>query len=280
MELDWCIQENNNESQLFNDNSIIKNNKDNGFTNIKKQVSLGNQKIAKELKVNDCFSLDLKTTNKISVLEIMNYLSFVSNNLRTIIRNKNLISGFDNNNFENLMKYLSWLKNACENLKIHFNNTKKRDNLNDAVFKPFKTSSYKFCNYKNSCSIHKYKNKTCDKNHFVFEMVLLDINKLIESLNLITKDNLDFINWIFSDKCIKIYIDENTNSTNSTNSLENFIIEKYNSNDFLNDSDNVYFINKNVIFKCFDVISYVLNKMYEESCNFLIYDIESLLINL
>ena len=41
---------------------------------------------------------------------------------------------------------------------------------------------------------------------------------------------------------------------------------------------NLYLIDKSVVFKCFDVISYVLNKMYEESSTFLNYDIESLQI--
>ncbi len=163
------------------------------------------------------------------------------------------------------------MRNACDNIKAHFVCSKKRENPNDLIFRPFKTSSYKFCNYKNSCSIHKNKNKTCDKNHFVFEMVIMDIDKLIESLELITKQNLDYLNWIFSDNWIKIIVDENNN----------FNIEKYENVDEIQvDTPNIYFINKNIVFKCFDVISFVLNKMYEESINFLNYDIESLLINL
>jgi hypothetical protein len=195
----------------------------------------------------------------------------VSNNLRTIIRNKNLVSGFDNDNFDNLMKYLVWLRNACDKVKTYFVCSKRRENSNDTVFKPFKTSSYKFCNYKNSCSIHKNKNKTCDKNHFVFDMVLIDIDKLIESLNVVSQNNLHYLNWIFSDKWINITVNEDsTYQIKEITPSENINLE----------SSNVHLIDKNVVFKCFDVISYVLNKMYEESSTFLSYDIESYQINL
>lgn len=273
MDLDWCTQENINEFQLFNDNSIIKHKlNDKGTTKKNTYVDQMTQnKMGKDLNVNDCFSLDLETKDKLKILEILNYLSFVSNNLRTIIRNKNLVSGFDYENFNNLIKYLEWLKSACENMKKHFNCSKKRENINDGIFRPFKTSSYKFCNYKNSCSIHKNKNKLCDKNHFVFEMVIADIDKLIESLNKITNENLDYLNWVFSDGWIKITVDENSNLTiEKFENIENIQVENI----------NIHFINKNILFKCFDVISYVLNKMFEEALNFLTYDIESLQINL
>lgn len=273
MELDWCIQENNSNFELFNDKSLIgyKITEKNHTNNKNTATDLFINKINKDINVNDCFNLVLDTNNKLKILEILNYLSFVSNNLRTIIRNKNLISGFDQNNFNDLMKYLFWLKNACEKVKNYFNCNKKKENSNDLFFKPFKTSSYKFCNYKNSCSIHKNKTKICDKNHFVFEMVLSDINKLIESLNIITVDNLDYLNWIFSDNNIKITVSDNSSC----------IIEKLNEGtNIQEDTLNIYFINKNVIFKCFDVISYVLNKMYEEASTFLTYDIESFQINL
>ena len=77
---------------------------------------------------------------------------------------------FNQENFNDLIKYLHWLKNACDNVKKYFNCSKKRENLNELVLKPFKTSSYKFCNYKNSCSIHKNKNKTCEKKSFCFSI--------------------------------------------------------------------------------------------------------------
>jgi hypothetical protein len=274
MDLDWCTENNVNESQLFNDNSVIKHKSSDKSSAKQKnyqQNSCFHNKYKRELEVGECFNLNLDTTDKLKILEILNYLSFVSNNLRTIIRNKNLISGFDKDTFENLMKYLFWLRTACDKVKQYFVCSKRRDNSIDGTFKPFKTSSYKFCNYKNSCSIHKHKNKTCDKNHFVFDMVLIDIDKLIESLEFISKINLDYINWIFSDKCVKITVNDDTScQVVQLNVIENVNLE----------ITNIHYIDKNVIFKCFDVISYVLNKMYEESSSFLSYDIESYQINL
>jgi hypothetical protein len=272
MDLDWCSEESFNQAQLFNDSSVIKS-KMNEKNSIKPKIIQSHtySKNKKELDVNECFNLDLDTTDKIKVLEILNYLSFVSNNLRTIIRNKNLMSGFDQSNFDNLMKYLFWLRDACDKMKNYFVSSKKRDSL-DNNFKPFKTSSYKFCNYSNSCSIHKNKTKLCDKNHFVFDMVLIDIHKLIESLEILTLDGLTHLNNIFSEKLIKITVNENSSCT----------IEKIEQNENVEfiEANNIFYINKNVIFKCFDVISFVLNKMYDESISFLNYDIESYQINL
>lgn len=271
MELDWCSQENVNKFELFNDKSVISHTEKTHTKQKNTSTNYNTNKIIKELKVNECFNLNLETTNKTELLEILNYLSFVSNNLRTIIRNKNLISGFNKNNYNDMMKYLNWLKNACDKIKNHFNCNKKKESLVDLIFKPFKTSSYKFCNYKNHCSIHKHKNKFCDKNHFVFDMVLNDIDKLIDSLNLITTENLDLLNWIFLNNSIKITVSEN--STYSIEKVDDVI-------NIHEDTLTEYFVDKNNLFKCFDVISYVLNKMYEESITFLTYDIESNLINL
>jgi len=272
MDLDWCIEENINNSTLFNDNSIISHNN----VEKSKQAKVVNTVInninpiknKKELIVDECFNLELEVNDRLKVFEILNYLSFVSNNLRTIIRNKNLILGFDNELYNEMIRYLIWLYDACSSVKKHFICTKRKDLNIDNVFKPFKTSSYKFCNFKNSCSIHKNKSKTCDKNHFVFDMILIDIGKLIESLELITDTHkyLDNINWIFAEKILKITI--NDDSTYSFEKLDK--VDNIHS-----DIPNVYYIDKNIIFKCFDVNSYVLNKMFEESSTFLNYNIQS-----
>ncbi|AYV80248.1 MAG: hypothetical protein Gaeavirus21_3 [Gaeavirus sp.] len=281
MELDWYVDDNNENSILFNGSSII-------AFKTKQKVDIddctpNSIKNKKELNVNECFNLNLNVTNKFKLLEILNYLSYVSNNLRTIIRNKNLISGFDADNYQSLLKYLRWLYDACDNIKKHFIYTKRKDINPDSQFKPFKTSSYKFCNFKDGCSIHRHKNKTCDKNHFVFDMVLIDIGKLIESLELITKDDLTNINWIFSDKCLKIKMIENTPFTfDKINYIDSELATKNHTatDNTHSDTQNIYYIDKNTIFKCFDVISYVLNKMYEEASTFINLNIQSFQINL
>ena len=276
MDFDWCNEVILKESTLFNENSIISHNKnvEKNISNINLNSIVPPIKNKKELNVQECFNLNLENLNKIRLLEILNYLSYVSNNLRTIIRNKTLISGFDNDNFKNLMNYLKWLYEACNKIKKYFISFKRKDINGDNILKPFKTSSYKFCNFKNLCSIHKNKTKICDKNHFVFEMILIDIYKLIESLELITEKNLENINWIFSDKILKIIV------YNSPENNNNHIIFEKIENNYNNYIDNLneFYIDKNSIFKCFDVISYVLNKMFEESSTFLMYNQYSLQI--
>jgi hypothetical protein len=279
MDLDWCTQDCKDESILFNDNSVISlNNVEKSQPVAVNKNPVNTAKVKKELVIQECFNLDLENITKNNLLEILNYLSYVSNNLRTIIRHNSLINGFDRDGYNNLMNYLKWLQMACDKVKLFFINIKRKEMVNDNIFKPFKTSSYKFCNYKNSCSIHKNKSRVCDKNHFVFDIVLNDIEKLILSLELITKNNLDYINWIFSEKSIKITMESDQYEQHN---LDSMIIEKVEfnlNNDNLN--QNIYFIDKNIIFKCFDVISYVLNKMFEESTTFLTYNIQSLLINI
>ena len=166
-------------------------------------------------------------------------------------------------------KYLVWLHTSCNSIKSYFSVPLRRDNSYDPnTIKLFKTSSYKFCNFKESCSIHKNKNK-CDKNHFVFDMIINDISKLIDSVRIIGIENM---NWVMSNKMIKItyFIDE-----------KNYQIEKINNINIPHDFDeNQFIIDKTLIFKSFDVISYVLNKMYDEAYCFINYDIETFLINL
>ena len=63
------------------------------------------------------------------------------NDVSLIIKNnyseENLIK-----NINNLMKYLTWLRNACNKVKTYFMCSKKRDNNNDVAFKPFKVKFF------------------------------------------------------------------------------------------------------------------------------------------
>jgi hypothetical protein len=95
-------------------------------------------------------------------------------------------------------------------------------------------------------------------------MIINDINKLIESINLIDIHNL---NWILSNKNILIYYSTENN---------NYSITKLNNNQGnIVENNNYFLIDKALIFKSFDVLSYVLNKMYEEAYSFLNYNISS-----
>jgi hypothetical protein len=268
MELDWCSDENLFNFENFNENSIICKEK-------RKESQSSFDNSYNDLTLNDCFTLDLKNIDdKKNILLIINYLSFVSNNLRTSIRNKSTKYGdvkeLTFEEYNSIIKYLDWLILASNSVKNFFSVPVRRDNSYDpSNIKLFKTSSYKFCNFKECCSIHKNKQSKCDKNHFVFEMIINDIYKLKESIEIIGFEN---INWTLNNKLIITTYDSDSNKyliKNIDNVQNEIEINEFN-----------FIIDKTLIFKSFDVISYVLNKMYEESLYFLNNNIQSLLINL
>ena len=268
MELDWCSDVNLSSFEKFNENSIIdkeKKKNDNILSNINNSNN--------ELILDNCFSLNLDITDKKNILTIINYLSLISNYLRNTMRNKSLKYGdvkeIKIDESEQIIKYIDWLILASNSVKKYFATPVRRDNSYDPTnIKLFKTSSYKFCNFKESCSIHKNKQSKCEKNHFVFDMIINDIIKLKESINIIGFDN---INWLLNNKLIictfepekKEYLMNNINIYNG---------EELNENQFI--------IDKTLIFKSFDVISYVLNKMYEETLYFVNNNIQTLLIDI
>lgn len=267
MDLDWCSDDNFSNFEKFNENSIIGKNKK------KNIVKLDSDDIKNDLNVKNCFLLNLDDSNNENILLIINYLSFISSYLRMTIRNKS--SKFNGNKYlelseyESIIEYLNWLINALDKIKKYFAQPTRRDNSFDPLnIKLFKTSSYKFCNFKESCSIHKNKNSKCDKNHFVFDMVINDIVKLKESLTIV---GFDGVNWTLENKLIIATFDsENKNYT--FKNIEN--INTYNL------TETQFIIDKTLIFKSFDVISYVLNKMYEEALYFLNNNINTLLISI
>lgn len=268
MDLDWCETEDLKNGVAFNQDSII-------VSKEKKKV-LENQnefdENKNELNIENCFNQNFDSIDNKKLLTILNYLSLISNYLRTFIRNRSpkYIDSIEisEDEFINILKYLNWLLDSSNLIKKYFALPLRRDNSYDPNnIKLFKTSSYKFCNFKESCSIHKNKNKVCDKNHFVFEMIINDICKLIESVNTVGRNNL---NWLLANKIIiSTYDPESKKYTMNKANIANNCID-----------ENQFIIDKTLIFKSFDVISYVLNKMYEEAYSFLNYDTESLLINI
>jgi len=266
MDLDWCNDRDLKDAEQFNTQSVITYEKK-ITTQIKEEVNI----IKNDVRIENCFNQNLNVTNGKDLLNILNYLSIISNYLRTFMRNKSL--KFNDSilitqlEYESVLNYLNWLKKSCDTIKNYFALPLRRDNSYDpSNIKPFKTSSYKFCNFKESCSIHRNKNKTCDKNHFVFEMIINDIDKLIESIILLDLENL---NWVLNNKYLKVLYDkDNTQIEKLNNNLNNELVE------------NCFIIDKSLIFKSFDVISFVLNKMYEESYSFLNFGNDSILINI
>lgn len=270
MELDWCSEEDVKNTQLFNDNSVISSK----TKKINDNVSDDTDTIKDNVDITKCFDINIESKNSEELLTILNYLSSVSNHLRTIIRSKGSksyeqkIEYIRQEEFDSVIKYQQWLVKASTNIKHFFSSPHRKDNSFDpGSIKPFKTSSYKFCNFKESCSIHRNKNRTCDKNHFVFDMIINDITKLSESLVIIGIDNLNFI---LENKNIKM----TWNATDNT-----YQIDK-NQNIQVTNPEIEFIVDKTLIFKSFDVSSYVLNKMYEESLCFLKFNINSFQINI
>ena len=277
MELDWYSEDDLNNATIFNDNSIISHKS----SDIINQNSENIVDLKNNIKIENCFEQNLDVKNEAELLNILHYLSSVSNNLRTLIRNKNIkqnniketndensIQIINQIEYDKILKYLIWIKEASVKIKNFFAIPYRKDNSFDPLnIKPFKTSSYKFCNFKQSCSIHRNKTKTCDKNHFVFDMIINDISKLIRSLKNLGVTNL---NNVFDNKIMKM-------TWNSE--LETYNIEETTTNQ-VNNLETEFIVDKILIFKSFDVSSYVLNKMYEESLHFLKFNVSSCQINL
>lgn len=268
MELDWCSDENLSSFEKFNENSIIDKDKKKKDINILNDNSQDNN-----LNIDNCFSLNLDNTDKKNVLAISNYLSFISNYLRNLMRNKSSkygeIKELNIDEYNQIIKYINWLVLAANSIKKNFDVPVRRDNSNDPLnIKLFKTSSYKFCNFKESCSIHKNKQSKCEKNHFVFDMIINDMLKLKESIEIIGIDN---INWLLNNKLIISTFNPDTKEYLMDN------INIYNNSEL---HENQFIIDKTIIFKSFDVISYVLNKMYEETHYFLNNHIQTLIIHI
>jgi hypothetical protein len=270
MDLDWCSEEDIKNTHLFNDNSIISSKTKKQLVSTKDDVE---NNLSNDIDITKCFDTNTKCKIPTEILVVMNYLSNISNHLRTLIRSKGQksldtkISYVTDEEFDMILKYQEWLVKASDDVKHFFASPQRKDNSFDPnSIKPFKTSSYKFCNFKESCSIHRNKNRTCDKNHFVFDMIINDISKLSKSLRNLGLNNL---NYILENKNIKMtYCIEN-----STYQIDKNNLEIYNP-------DVEFIVDKILIFKSFDVSSYVLNKMYEESLSFLKFGLTSFQINL
>jgi hypothetical protein len=264
MDLDWCTEADLKNTSNFNENLVI------GSVQQKEEVKEENSS-SSELKVENCFNQSLEIKESKDLLNILNYLSTVSNHLRTKIStkiNKNDNDLTNTDEYELILKYLNWLKTSASSIKNHFASPIRRDNSYDPNnIKLFKTSSYKFCNFKESCVIHKNKNRSCEKNHYVFDMIINDIEKLIESITILGNDN---INWIIKNKYLLVKYND-----------KNYILEKINENIPIQEQNQYLFVvDKILIIKSFNVISYVLTKMYEESFYFLNFNMQSLLITL
>ena len=165
----------------------------------------------KVLEIKEEYQSSTLEKNKIKLLETeyINQVKYYSNiNIDDPnIINKNLTSleilRDQNKLIKILLKYC--LQSKHFNLKL-FNNILNilykqsdilRERLDQKLLKINKKtnnihrSSYKFCNFKNLCNYNYFKNKTCCyQDHYVHNMVILDINILIDHIKITDGDDL------------------------------------------------------------------------------------------
>lgn len=264
MDFDWCEQHNETITYEPFNNSILQTimieskNVEKPITNIVATSISPVIEIKPITNINDCFLLtNIKTNNDVGMA--LQYLFQISNFLRNSVREDNSKFDFDKN-----IKYLDWILQTCSTLKNIFISNKLNDFTEKLpVSKLFKTSSYNFCPSKETCSVHndtqnsRYgKVRKCNKHHFVFNYIVVDIENLIKSLRMVGKDSIDFL------------------FEGGTLQAENGLISEV---DYVNYKQNELhnLINKNTICKCFDVISFVINKMSHEINCFLTYGFQS-----
>jgi hypothetical protein len=272
---DWNIDiKKTTECQIFNKISVIKYEKLEQNTKIietEKVIENKEDKIFLPEIIFEFNENNIKDEKKL--LELVYILKELSNYLKDNIRNK----GFkitDNNvyneeEFNTIIRYLIRMEVLCSKALLYFLPSGKNQSYQNLSVIPFKTSSYKPCSQKSLCYIHKQNydsKKKCDKNHFVFDTVINDINYLIKSLEIIGLDNL---NWIINDQLILMSLTENKEATTLTD--YKFITKKIKKNDSeeIKVDDNNFIINKKLITKSFSVISYVLKSMFDEASCFL-----------
>lgn len=192
---------------------------------------------------------DITTMDKRKLLTITSQMSSASNYLRTLIREK----ATDNieltiGEYANVQKYLQWIYNVVTGISKYF----LMENSHNHETKLFKTSSYKFCNSKNTCQAHFKSNYTCPKHHFPIQIMIKDMNNLLQSLDVI---GIDGLNWLLTNKHLHVEKHDNKYTFNKIICDTNTLIENTNDN---------YVLGSNNVIKSFDVVSFVLKKMYDE----------------
>ena len=281
---DWNISTKNaDDSQVFNDESIIKYEKLNTKSVVIENEHIVEEKVEKVYSPQQIYDFNENNINtEEDLLDLVYNLKGISTYLKINVKNKG-IRVTDNNTytkdeFDEILNYLFRMRDLCDVASRYFVQSGRSQAYQNVNIAPFKTSSYKSCQQQKICFIHKYDNKRkCDKNHFVFETVINDINCLIDTLQILELDN---INWMINDKIVSMSFDENIEA--KTLKDYNFTINKIIKNEFDESKvdNNIFNIDKKLLCKSFDVISFTLKAMYEEASYFLSKKIKSSLINL
>lgn len=307
---DWNISntkyDENDSIKLFNEKSIIRQEKRNKVEKIQEELPSSvfiNEEIKKEKKPFEpsyvkkfCETIkDKEILDKNDLSELSYILKEMSNYLKEDIKNRGSTIAdrvsYNEEEYIELINNFKQIKNLCEIASVYFISSGKNQtyqNLHVKLF--FKTSSYKMCNQRHMCMIHKQVSKRkCDKNHYVHKNVINDIDYLIKTLEILGLENL---NWIMNDKYISILCEKKIDSDDESDSKNSdsdktkkiffdyykFIVKKIKENIVDNVlppneetlvDDSTVIIDKKPLLKSVSVISFILKYMYDESLHFL-----------
>jgi hypothetical protein len=301
-------------TKLFNEESVIKYEKRNKVHKEEEVIPFlfVNEEVKKEKKIFElsyvtefCESIkDKEVLDKNDLFELSYVLKEMSNYMKEDIKNRgNIITdrvSYTEEEYIDLIDNFKKIKSLCNLASSYFLSSGKNQtyqNLHVKLF--FKTSSYKMCNQKHMCMIHRqnmerkcdknHLKRKCDKNHFVHKNIINDIDYLIKTLEILGLDNL---NWIMNDKYISILCekkcesDDEGDSKNSdsekTKKLffeyykftvkkikENIVTEENPEETSSGGDDSTMIIDKKPLLKSVSVISFILKYMYDESFHFL-----------
>ena len=173
-------------------NEIVTNNLENKAIDIF-NFSVENESINNKMR-EIILITDLKSLNDIELLEKEALIIIYIN--RYLLKNK--LTETDKGFFIDLFK---WIKNTSEyfTIKLNLNQISHSKRFKDEFL--INRCSYKFCNYKDNCEFnYDKKEKKCNSDHYVHNMVFADTESLINYLLNNNLENVDHHNEMM--KCI------------------------------------------------------------------------------
>lgn len=143
-----------------------------------------------QVTINDILKVNIESIEYLKLLEYqLIILSQIKKNFKIEYENKN-----------RFLSYVNWIlqtnKYLCSQFKLQ-EVEHKNPNWNTGNIP---RSSYKFCDYNCECQFY-YKEKKCYAHHFVFNLVIADIDILIKYVKYIDQNNMK-VNEIEVQKCL------------------------------------------------------------------------------
>lgn len=150
-----------------------------------------NKQIVQSIGIKDILEID---PNKIDVFKNLEYQLILLFNVK-----KNLKTEYETNT-SIFMGIIEWLDTSNKYLCAIFNLPPiYHKNLNWSNGN-IPRSSYKFCDYGDECTFY-YKNKQCFAHHYVFNMIVADVDILLKYVRYINKNNIS-LNDVEILKCL------------------------------------------------------------------------------